>query len=291
MKNRIISLKMYFCLVGLLCFFSCTKKNNNQDVAISNSQEIQQTIATETKTDVNNYETQLESKIEDVKNSFSPAIEIISEYTFEPIKDDELKLLDFIINENNNIDCLYNGNLLCVVDCINEKIDRVYNQCIPSEEGWSYSAGFEISLEKNNYYGLINLGSGILKIYKSLQYQHQATPPFYSGNSKYFVIENIGIVRKSYYDTKTFKQVKEQYGGFLEVYNFETNDLVFKIDRNLLHKTMSLKIEKIEYIGDDFHIKIGNYYDSDEFVDFYLYTDNEVFSYEIKASFSYEEDF
>ena len=124
-----------------------------------------------------------------------------------------------------------------------------------------------------------------------MQYQHQATPLFYSGNSKYFVIENIGIVRKSYYDTKTFKQVKEQYGGFLEVYNFETNELVFKVDRNLLHKTMSLKIEKIDYIGDDFHIRIGNYYDSDEFVDFYLSTNNEFFSYEINDSFSYEEDF
>lgn len=295
MKRKILFIMMGLFLTAL-SLVSCTKKNDStnkivkETEAVAAQTELQGAVSETSEKDANNYEKQLEDQIKEKMKNFPPAIEFCAEYSFEPLNDYDLKLVDFIINEEKIIDCFYDGALLCSADCVKGATDRVYNNCIPTENGWAYSAGFETSLDGTNYYGLINLNKGILKVYKSLQYEHQATPPFYSGNSKYFVIENIGVVRESYYDTKTFKNVKEQYGGFLEVYDFETNDLVFKIDRSLLHKTMSLSIEKIDYIDDNFHIEIGNYYDSNEFVDFNLSRDEEGFHYIINDSFSYDDD-
>lgn len=295
MKRKILFIMMGLFLTAL-SLVSCAKKNDSTNKIVKETEtiaaqaELQGAVSETSEKDANNYEKQLEDQIKEKMRNFPPAIEFCAEYSFEPLNDYDLKLVDFIINEEKIIDCFYDGALLCSADCVKGATDRVYNNCIPTENGWAYSAGFETSLDETNYYGLINLNKGILKVYKSLQYEHQATPPFYSGNSKYFVIENIGVVRESYYDTKTFKNVKEQYGGFLEVYDFETNDLVFKIDRSLLHKTMSLSIEKIDYIDDNFHIEIGNYYDSNEFVDFNLFRDEEGFHYIINDSFSYDDD-
>ena len=295
MKTKTIFFVMCLLLIALLQV-SCTKKNDSTNKIVQETEtvaaqeELQGAVSETSEKESNNYEKQLEDQIKEKMRNFPPAIEFCAEYSFEPLNDYDLKLVDFIINGEKIIDCFYDGTLLCSADCVKGATDRVYNNCIPTENGWAYSAGFETSLDETNYYGLINLNKGILKVYKSLQYEYQATPPFYSGNSKYFVIENIGVVREAYYDTKTFKNVKEQYGGFLEVYDFETNDLVFKIDRSLLHKTMSLSIEKIDYIDDNFHIKIGNYYDSDEFVDFNLSRDEEGFHYIINDSFSYDDD-
>lgn len=295
MKTKTIILGMCLLLITLLQV-SCAKKNYSSNrieaetETVVAQEELQGAVSDSSEKESNNYEKQLEDQIKEKMKNFPPAIEFCAEYSFEPLNDYDLKLVDFIVNEENIINCFYDSTLLCSVDCIKGVTDKIYNNCIPTENGWAYSAGFETSLDETNYYGLINLNKGILKVYKSLQYEHQATPPFYSGNSKYFVIENIGVVREAYYDTKTFKNVKEQYGGFLEVYDFETNDLVFKIDRSLLHKTMSLSIEKIDYIDDNFHIEIGNYYDSNEFVDFNLSRDEEGFHYIINDSFSYDDD-
>ncbi len=293
MKNKTIVSVLLLLFAGLL-LFSCSKKTNgqvqtNQETeSISVQKEALESVTEMSENERSNFEKRLEAKVEETMKNFPPAIEMTFEYSFEPIFNYDLKLVKFLLNEENRIDCFYDGILLCTVDCIDGMSGRLYNNCVPRENGFAYSAGFEVSFEDINYYGLINLESGVLKIYKSLQYAHQATPPFYSGNSKYFVIENIGVVSPSYFDTKTFKDVKEQYGGFLEVYNFETSELVYKIDRKLLHKTMSLSIEEIEYVDDSFHIKISQYYDSDEFVDFKLFAENDEFRYEILDSFSYE---
>ena len=285
-------------IVMIIFFLSC--RNKKQSVN-ENKEVVEKLHETEK---INNYEisnkvedgklndsvSQIELEIEQFMDNFEPAIKFVAEYQFIPINNYNLNLVDFRINEQSYIDCYYSDTVLCTIDAISGEINQIYNECIPSQDARKFSAALSVKIDNDFYYCVINLEKGILKLYKSLQAESQQASPFYSGDSQYFIIENDRIVKPSYYDYKSFKEVQAIYGGYIEMYDFNTNELVYKIDERLLHETIHLFIDKIEYEDDGFRITIGNHYDSDEYVDFKLFTDNDNFRYEIYDKYSYSDE-
>lgn len=228
-------------------------------------------------------------KIEQAMKNFHPAIEFINEYKFSPIADFELKLLNFYLNDEKLITCSYNNQVLCLIKDITGNIERIYNNCIPFRDNRLYSASFNFKINEIYYYGVINLLEGKIKLYKSLQSDYQFSIPYYSGKDSYFIINNVRIINPSFYDYKTYSNVEATYGGYIEIYNFMTNKLEYRIDKRDLHENVLYDIDKIRYEKDGFRVIIGNCYDSDEYTDFKIYTANNDFHYEIYDKYIYSD--
>lgn len=253
-----------------------TKQDNNTNSEID---EVQKKVEAQNK---------IEEEIKQKMENFMPAIEFYKEYTFNAVDNVELGKMKFVLGENDVISCYYDTKLLCEISDFTDQVSHIYNNCIPYNDNRLVSSLLEIELDNDAYYfGIINLSKGKIKLYKSLQEVHHTTPPFYDGDSLYFIINNIRIVKPSYYDYKTFKTVDAVYGGYIELYNFDTDELLYRIDKKSLHEVALYSIDKIQYDPDGFRITIGNYHDSDEYTDFKLYTDDNNFRYEIFNSYSY----
>lgn len=275
-------------ILGLSIITSCnknTKKEAPQE--ISQVEKLVEKVTDEEKEIIK--KKKIEKEIEEAMNNFQPAIEFITEYNFTPIDDYNLQLVDIQVNESNDIECSYDGSLLCTISG-SDKIQRIDNFCIPYSEGRLYSSSIQIVTNDKYYYGIINLEKGILKYYRSLQTEHHHSEPFFSGKSKYFIIENIREVYSTYYDYKKYQQIHEVYGGYIEIYNFDLNQLVYKIDRRQFLISSLVSIGKILYEEDGFYITLANFYDSNEFVKFKLFTENDNFHYEIYDKYLYSED-
>lgn len=231
----------------------------------------------------------IEKEIEKAMNNFQPAIEFITEYNFTPIDDYNLQLVSIKSNKQNNIECYYNDKLLCTIPGTDE-IQYIDNYCNPHRDGRLFSSSISIIMGSKYYYLIINLKRGILKFYKSLQQEYQQSIPFYSGNSNFFIIENVKIIKQSYYDYNLYKQIGPTFGGYIEIYDYNNNQLVKRFDKKLFYLNAKYSIDYINYEDNEFNITIGNYYDSNEFVDFKLFTDNDNFRYEIYDKYLYSED-
>lgn len=284
--------KIYFVLFFVsFIFISCNKNNKINNSNLEN-QEVANLIQGEVKLDleeIKNTDNSLETEIEQALKTFTPAIELVSEYDFEPVSDFDLKLMDFSRNDDNCIICSYDKKTLCLITDVSESSDSISNNCIPFREDRLSSASFTTKVNDNYYYGVINLPKGLLKLYKSLQTDHQFSIPYYSGKDSFFIINNVRIVKPSFYDYKTFCNVDAIYGGYIEVYNFFTNEIVYRIDKRELHKNTKYDIDKINYDEDGFRVVIGNYFDSDEYTDFKIFTNENNFHYEIYDTYSYSD--
>ena len=78
-------------------FVSCNKNNKINSSSLDN-QENENICHEENKLDLEeleNKENSLETEIEQALKTFTPAIELVSEYDFEPVSDFDLKLMDF----------------------------------------------------------------------------------------------------------------------------------------------------------------------------------------------------
>lgn len=282
-------------LLFMISFFGCKKKQNfdikNNDLNEENGSILKnETEKNNNQSNVINdkeAESFVDNEIEKQMRNFMPALKILNEYSFESIENYDLSLISLDIINNSEIACSYDGKVFCKISDFNGKIERIYNHCVPYRNGRLFSSSFEVFVEENQFFGVINLFEGILKVYKSLHSDNQYSPPFYSGKGKYMVINNVRIVKPAHYDYKMYKHVSSVFGGFLEVYSFFDNELVYKIDKRQLHSNTLLGIDKIEYEIDGFRITLGNYLDSDEFVDFNLIMDEGKFLYEINDKTDY----
>ena len=286
--------KVIVFLLGLLMITGCHKKPSvASEVEDAKDNSIQESLIEQSDDpdDADDMDSKpvnkIELEIEKAMKDFMPALEFLSEYNFEPVYNYDLKLIDIKLEEENNISFIYDNTVLCTIDNLVGEIKHIYNQCIPYSNGMLYSASFDIEINNSHYYGVINLGKGIVKLYKSLHSDYQFAPPFYSGDSDYFIIENVRIVKGQYYEPKTLKYVRETFGGYIELYNYSTNELVYKIDKRKLHQNVQLAIEKIHYEEDGISATLSTYHDSDEFTDFKLYTADNDFHYEIYDTYAY----
>ena len=291
MKNTFTVLSLVLVFMFLVISIGCNKKQD----AIDSNATIK--ILDDKHSDIDNetikkddFISNTNLKNESVMYKFTPALEFFTEYKFDPISCSDLNLIDIRLEENKYINCYYAEQLFFMLEVFTENIDYVTNFCISYNNDRLQSAVLYIRNKEEYYYGLFNFPKGILKIYKSLQAEGQHSIPFYSGDSQFFIIENKRFVKEAYYDDTTNKQVRETYCGYLELYDFNTNELIYKIDKKLLHETISLSIDKIQYDEDGLSITLGNYYDSDEYVDFKLFTNNTDFRYEIYDKYSYYDD-
>lgn len=284
--------RFFILFVSSCIFIACNKNNKINNLTSKNNDVVEikyedgKNEVVESRTKKSTFETELEQAMK----NFIPAIELVNEYKFEPITDYDLKLVDFYQNDDNCIICTYNNKYLCTITDISERVERIYNNCIPFRDDRLFSSSFSTKLQDKYYYGVINLSKGILKLYKSLQTDYQFSIPYYSGNGSFFIINNVRIIKPAFYDYKSFNNVDATYGGYIEVYNFFTNDLVYKIDKKELHENTKYDIDKIQYQEDGFRVVIGNCFDSDEYTDFKIFIKDNSFYYEIFDKYSYSDN-
>ena len=278
---------VFMSLLFLVLVSSCTK-NKNQDYSVYQDEKNKMVSENTDKQSDYNPSKIVVDEIENAMNDFKQGIKFFSEYKFDSITNYDLNLLSFQINADKALECYYDGNQFCIINDLNMNIEQIYNYCVPYSNYRLFSAAFGLVLNGNFYFGVINMPEGIIKVYESLQSDNQNSPLFYSGNSKYFVMDNTRIIKPRYYDYKTFRTIQDTFGGYIEIYSFLNNELVYRIDKRKLHETILLDIDKIQYEEDGFKIILGNYQDSDEFVDFKVFTDCESFHYEIYDKYTYE---
>lgn len=278
MKSKIMFLMLISFLIMLL---GCNKKIDN--VVSGQSRE----IITES-SNANESHTQSNDQIkENVVYKDNP-LNLYREYYFSPILNYNLNLFSIENEINSSINLLYDGECILVIDDMEVKIENVLNLCKSYNNDRLSTSSFKIFTDKIKLCGIIEFNKGVVKIY-SWNTEIKNTP-FYSGSAKYYLIENTWIEKEEYYDYSTFKTIPASYNGSLLLVDIDTDEIVYSIDRKLLHETMLLSIDKIEYESDDFRITIGNYNDSDEFVDFKIFTDDKNFRYEIYDKYSYSDD-
>ena len=224
-----------------------------------------------------------EKQIEiDLKNP----LELYKTYDFPLVEDAELSLFSVIKGENNSVILLYDGQELLVIDDIETEISEVRHYCIPyGNYDRTFSSAFEIYQPKGDdnyilFYGIIEFNKGLIKLYKWSRIVPVGCP-WYSGNSKYYIVEEKWTKRDSYYDVWNYRTVPAVYGGVLLLIDIDTDETVYSIDKDLLYISPRFCIDKIKYEDDGFRITLGFHMDSWEFVDFKIFTENENFYYEI----------
>ncbi len=273
---------LFFIFLSIF-IFGCTKKTNMEAIKADITEEI--TINETEKQIVEEIELQKEEK--EIRKIENP-LKLYKEYTFSPIQKVQLDLVSMELKEENNIEIIYDGITILVIDDIGANIQNVLNLCEPYNSNRLFTSSFLIFSEDAQLCGIISFTQGVVKIY-NWETEIKCWP-YYSGVSKYYLIENDWIEKESYYDYTTFKTIPAVYNGCLLLIDVATDEVVYHIDRKLLHDTIALSIDKIAYESDGFRITIGNYYDSDEFVDFKLSINNAEFSYEIYDKYSYADE-
>ena len=188
-------------------------------------------------------------------------------------------------NDDNSIKISYNDKEIISINDIGFHVNNIINLCEPYLQDRLFSSSFIIVKENNYYYALISFNKGFVKIYSL---KESTGDPFYSGYSNYFFLEDTWISKNEYYDYKTFKTVPAEYDAEVMVINVETDEIIYSIDAKKLHRNTLLAIDKIQYEPDGFRVTIGNCMDSDEFVDFKLYTADDDFHYEIYDKYEYD---
>jgi len=281
-KKRIIKIMGVFFLS--YCLIGCNvKKQESNEQSLLGIETSVQTIQKDIKV--------IEESVEN-NNDISPKerkepICFYQKYDFDIPGNISIESIKIAVKENNSIIVFNEDETIVETEALGFSVNRILNQCEPYRENRLKSSSFLIYSGDNIYFGIISLKYGYLKIYKRVSQSELIGWPYYSGFSKYFIIENDWIETESYYDSWSYKTIPAVYDGELLVYDIESDRVIYSIGAKLLHEDVLLSIDKIEYDNDNFRILIGNYYDSDEFVDFKLYTNDDNFNYEILDSFSY----
>lgn len=216
---------------------------------------------------------------------------LYKEFLFEPIEVNNLSLVSILLEDDNSVSIYFDNKLVIRMDDFDFEISSVLNQCIPYNDERLFSCSFHLdSSDKNLYFGIISFKYGMVKVYKWLSKENMIGWPYYSGNSQYFIIEHDWTVKPASHDVLTYELIPAIYDGNILVYNIKTDKIEYYINSKILHENILLSIDKIGYDADGFRITLGNYYDSDEYVDFKLFTDNDNFRYEIYDKYSYSDE-
>ena len=275
----------YIIMFLLGCSNKKTETNNNSDIektSVMVERNLSEAIGDEQKMEIDSGETEVK-ELEPIKN---PLV-LLNTYTFEPIQNVDIKSVSVELCENNTIKIFYSNELIIKIDDLECEINNVLNFCKPYNQGRLFSSSFHIFSNKEDYCGIISFEKGYVKVYKwSTDIK---CPPFYSGTSNLFIMENVWLISESHYDYLTYKTVPAEFDGVVILVDLDSDEVVYFIDHKILHETVKLSIDKIQYEPDGFRIIIGNCNDSDEFVDFKLFTDNDNFRYEIYDKYSYSD--
>ena len=281
MKKLTILLISFF----VMTFFSgCNKSGKNKKVFPELKVEINETARKSEASDDNLIENTIEIQNERVVEN---PLRFYKRYDFSPIDEPALKLVSMELIDESILLFSYGSERFLEINDIGFSISSILNQCTPYNDDRLVSSSFHIQTETTLYYGIINFVAGYIKIFEWTPKEHLFGWPYYSGISTNFVIEYDWISNPEHYDYKKFETVPAEYDGVLLLIDIDTNEIVYSIDKTLLHKTVLLSIDKIQYEPDGFRITIGNFYDSDEYTDFKLFTDDNNFRYEIYDSYTY----
>lgn len=286
MKKTHAMVIFIFCLIGLI---SCDKRKNENtvlekvDIQLVNNEE-KSVAANKMQDGV------VQENVEEITQIKEP-IALYKEYLFEPMEIDDIRLVSIALEDDNSVSIYFDNNLVLRMDDFDFEISSVLNQCVPYNDERLYSCSFHLdSVDKNLYYGIISFKFGMVKVYKWLSKETMIGWPYYSGNSPYFIIEHDWTVKPASHDVLTYKLIPAIYDGNILVYNIKSDTIEYYINSKKLHENILLSIDKIGYDTDGFRITLGNYYDSDEYTDFKLFTSNNDFHYEIYDTYSYSDD-
>ena len=282
-------------LLVIFVFVTGCKKNENKNINIQQEEVSPEVIQNEVKEEKVEVERETEPKIESESETkevrqldeINNPLVLFNKFDFQPIENVEVKSVKIENEENNTLRFYYKEEPFLTIEDIGIEITGVLNFCEPHNNERLFSSSFLIFSNKVTYCGVISFRYGYVKIYTLNRQNGRHGCVYYSGYSDYYVIEDFWIKKDEYYDYKTFKTVPAVYDGLVLVMDINTDEIVYFIDKNILHKNVLLTIDKIQYEADGFRIIIGNYFDSDEFTDFKLFTENE-FHYEIYDTYSYE---
>ena len=276
-----IRIGLFISMMVLL--FSCSgKKQDSVPAATSKTPAIQ----TEIKEDNKEIPAVTAEKTEEkTRKEIKNPLIFYKQCDFSPIENIDVKSVVIENTENNCISLIYKGETLFSISDLEFEITNLTNYCEPYLNDRLFSSFFIIYAEKKQYYSVISFNKGLIKIYTC---EENISPLFYSGTSDYFIFEDNWISKPSYYDYKTFKTVPPEFDAELYLINIDSDEMAYSIESRLLHENVKLSIDKINYEDDGFRVIIGNCMDSDEFVDFKLYTANNDFHYEIFDKYTYE---
>lgn len=268
--------------ISIMVFlFSCSGKKQE---STTSTQSTTHPVQTETNT-IEVIKTAEEKKEEIPRKEIKNPLIFYKQYDFTPVENIDIKTVVVENTEENYININYQGNTLVSIQDIGFEITNLTNYCEPYLNDRLFSSFFIIYEEKTKYYSIISFSKGLIKIYTC---KENISPIFYSGNSSFFLFEDNWIAKESFYDYKTFKTVPPEFDAELYLINIDNDEMLYSIESRLLHENVKLSIDKIAYENDGFRVIIGNCMDSDEFVDFKLYTSNNDFHYEIYDSYTYE---
>lgn len=265
------------------CFFifltGCEKKNNIDNVGKTNTTE---TVITENK---QNHEVENIDFVSQSVTSKCP-VKYLKDYIFEPIELFDNSLFCVELDKENTINISYDSKILLSINEIKGKVVSIINNCNNSK---IYSNVVDIKVNENKYFCVFLFSKGIMKFYKSEQPQNLQTSPLFVENNKYLIFDNFTLIKNEYYDSWTYKTIPAQYYDTIEVFDMNQNETIYSINKNDLHNNIFLYFQNVVYENDGFRIVLGCYPDSDEFVNFKLFTDNNDFHYEIYEKYSYDE--
>ncbi len=286
---------------SLMLFIGCNRKSenkNNNNLQSEPIAEKKETEALSEKSDVAQASEEVEisndesnKSVEVEKQEIYLPLSFYKKYTFLPMDEVDYNSISISSVENQNeILIYYNNEIIANINDLDFTIDSILNLFTLHLEGRLFSSAFRFTSGDNEYYGLVNFKQGVIKVYKNVLPQHFVSSPYYSGLSDYFIISDTWIKKDSYYDYKTFKTISAEYACNLLMIDFNSDEIVYSLDQKVLHDNQQLSIDKINYQNNDFQITIGSYLDSDEFVDFEIFTKDSDFHYEIYDKYTYPKD-
>lgn len=280
MKKNVI---FFLFVVSFCSFISCKNKKINNGIEAPEEKEVKKDpleYITEKQTHTK------EVNVEDVE--IKSPVSYVKQYSFEPIENFDNNLFSVVIDDNNSIDFTYDGYVFLVIDDMNSPIEYLYSHC--GKEYDYYSEVVDFSMNGNRYNCIMLFSEGILKLYKSELPENLQMAPLFKEKNRYLIFDHFTLVRNKYYDPWYFKEMPAQYIAEIDVYDMELNQIVYSVNKPDLHEKLFLYFENIIYDDDGFVITLGCYPDSDEYVTFKLFTEDNNFNYEIYDKYSYAQD-
>lgn len=283
MKKNII---FFLFVVSFCSLISCkNKKTKEEEKKTFVSEEIENN-----KPKIIEKPKEIEKQSEIIETPDFIPISLYKKYDFAPIDNPDFNLVDVILEEDNDIIMTYDNKKILIIDDITEKLDGVISLFKIFHADRLHSSAFSINSKGKLCYGVVSLEEGYVKIYEKIMDKHSVSFPYYSGKSNYFIFTDDWIVKNSYYDVWTYKDVPAVYSCFLFVYDINTDSVVYSVNSAKLHENVKLPIDEIEYENNNFIVTLGNCFDSDEYVTFKLFTEDNNFNYEIYDKYSYAQD-
>jgi len=211
------------------------------------------------------------------------------QYDFIPVEGININEVVYEKTDDKTIKILYQGNNIITIDDLNFEDSSVFYHNKTYNRDRQLTSSFCVFNGNIKYYdAIVSFNKGFVKIYKSTDTEYNIDGPFYSGYSDYYYIYDKWMEKDSYYDYKTFQTIPAVYDGEILLIDINTDEIIYSICSKVLHDYVLLITDEIKYEDDGIRIILGDRMDSDEFVDFKLYTADDDFHYEIYDKYEYD---